>query len=78
MNEHDESLPLIEDGESLPTIEQEGSLPMIEHEQSLPMKWYYLIGGAVLISVVLIVLFWPGLGDNIEGRLLGWLSRNAQ
>ena len=41
------------------------------------MKWFYWIGGGVLV-VVLIVLFMPGLGDNIEGRLLGWLSRNAQ
>ncbi len=63
---------------SLPMNEQEGSLPMNEQERSLPMKWYYLIGGAVLMGVVLIVLFWPGLGNNLEGRLLGWLSRNAQ
>ena len=42
------------------------------------MKWFYLVVGGVLVAVVLIVLFIPGLGDNIEGRLLGWLSRNAQ
>ena len=42
------------------------------------MKRFYLIGAGVLVAVALIVLFWPGLGDNIEGRLLGWLSRNAQ
>ena len=42
------------------------------------MKSFYWIGGGVLVVVVLAVLFVPGLGENIEGRLLGWLSRNAQ
>ena len=41
------------------------------------MKWFYWIGGGVLVVVVLIVLL-TGVGDNIEGRLLGWLSRNAR
>ncbi len=41
------------------------------------MKWFYWIGGGVLVVVVLIVLF-TGIGDNIEGRLLGWLARNAR
>ena len=39
------------------------------------MKWFYWIGGGVLVAVVLIVLFVPGLGDTIEGRLLGWMAR---
>ena len=38
------------------------------------MKWFYWIGGGVLVAAVLIVLFVPGLGDNIEGRLLGWMA----
>ncbi len=42
------------------------------------MKWFYGIGGGVLVVVVFAVLFVPGLRENIEGRLLGWLSRNAQ
>ncbi len=42
------------------------------------MKRFYLIGGGVLVAVALIVLLWPGLGDNIEGRLLGWLAGNAR
>ncbi len=37
------------------------------------MKRFYLIGAGVLVAVAFIALFWPGLGDNIEGRLLGWL-----
>jgi len=42
------------------------------------MKRFYWIAGGVLFAVVLIVLFAPGVGDNIEGRLLGWLARNAR
>jgi len=49
-----------------------------KHDRSLQMKWFYWIGGGVLVVVVFAVLFVPGLGENIEGRLLGWLSRNAQ
>ena len=41
------------------------------------MRWFYVVGAGVLVAVVLIVLF-TGVGDNIEGRLLGWLSRNAR
>ena len=42
------------------------------------MKRFYLIAGGVLVAVALTVLFWPGLGDNIEGRLLSWLAGNAR
>lgn len=42
------------------------------------MKWFYWIGGGVLVVVVLAVLFVPGLGENIEGRLLGWLAGAAR
>jgi hypothetical protein len=41
------------------------------------VRWFYVVGAGVLVAVVLIVLF-TGVGDNIEGRLLGWLSRNAR
>ncbi len=41
------------------------------------MKRFYWIGGGVLVAVVLIVLL-TGVGDNIEGRLLGWLAQNAR
>ncbi len=41
------------------------------------MKWFYWIGGGVLVVVVLIMLF-TGVGADIEGRMLGWLSRNAR
>ena len=41
------------------------------------MKWFYWIGGALLVTVIFIVLF-TGVGNDIEGRLLGWLSRNAR
>ena len=41
------------------------------------MRWFYVVGAGVLVAVVLIVLF-TGVGDNIEGRLLGWLARNAR
>lgn len=39
-------------------------------------RGYWIIGG-VIIAVVLIVLFVPGVGNNIESRLLGWLARTA-
>ena len=48
-----------------------------KHDRSLKMKWFYWIGGGVLVAVVLIVLFVPGLTENIEGRLLGWLAGAA-
>ena len=38
------------------------------------MKWFYWIASGVLVAVVLIVLLVPGVGDNIEGRLLRWLA----
>ena len=38
------------------------------------MKSSYWIAGAVLVAVVLIVLFVPGVVDSIEGRLLRWLA----
>ena len=38
------------------------------------MKWFYRIAGVVLVAVVLIVLFGPGVGDNIERRLLRWMA----
>ena len=38
------------------------------------MKSSYWIAGAVLVTVVLIVLFVPGVGDSIEGSLLRWLA----
>ena len=41
------------------------------------MKWYYVAGGGVLVVVIVIVLF-TGVGADIEGRLLGWLSQNAR
>ncbi len=41
------------------------------------MKWFYWIGGGVLVAVVLIGLFVPGVGENIEGRVLRWLAGAA-
>ena len=38
------------------------------------MKWFYWIVGCALVAVVLIVLFVPGVGDNIESRLLRWMA----
>ncbi|MGE4629310.1 MAG: hypothetical protein AAEC86_02575 [Pseudohongiellaceae bacterium] len=38
------------------------------------MKSSYWIAGAVLVTVVLIVLFVPGVGNTIEGSLLRWLA----
>ncbi len=38
------------------------------------MKWFYWIAGGVLVATVLIVLFVPGFGDNIETRLLRWMA----
>ncbi len=39
-------------------------------------RLYWIIGG-VLIAVALTVLFVPGVGNSIEGRVLGWLVRLA-
>ena len=41
------------------------------------MKRLYWIIGGVLIAVALTVLFVPGVGNSIEGRVLGWLVRLA-
>ncbi len=38
------------------------------------MKWFYWIAGGVLVATVLIVLFVPGGGDNLETRLLRWMA----
>ena len=38
------------------------------------MKRFYWIAGGVLLAVALIVLLVPGVGDNIEGRLLRWMA----
>ena len=38
------------------------------------MKWFYWIVGVVLVAVVLIVLFVPGVGANIETRVLRWMA----
>jgi len=45
-----------------------------EHDRRFEVKWFYRIAGVVLVAVVLIVLFVPGVGDNIEGRLLRWMA----
>ena len=37
-------------------------------------KLYWIIGG-VMIAVVLIVLFVPGVAEYIEGEVLTWLVR---
>ncbi len=42
------------------------------------MKRFYRITGSVMIVVVLIVLFVPGVGESIEGRLLSWLAGVAR
>ena len=41
------------------------------------MRRFYWIVGGVLIAVVLTVLFVPGIGESIEGRVLSWLVRLA-
>ena len=38
------------------------------------MKRLYWITGSVMIVVVLIVLFVPGVRESIEGLLLSWLA----
>ena len=45
-----------------------------EHDRRCKVKWFYRIAGVVLVVVVLIVLFVPGVGDNIETRLLRWMA----
>ena len=41
------------------------------------MKRLFWIFGGVIIVVVLTVLFIPGVGEYIEGSVLGWLVRLA-
>ena len=41
------------------------------------MKSPLLLAGGVLIVVILIVLLVPGVRDQIEGQVLGWLARFA-
>jgi hypothetical protein len=41
------------------------------------MKRYQWIIGGIMIAVVLIVLFVPGVAEYIEGELLTWLVRLA-
>ncbi len=41
------------------------------------MKRYQWIIGGIMIAVVLIVLFVPGVSEYIEGELLTWLVRLA-
>jgi hypothetical protein len=41
------------------------------------VKRFYWIAGGVLIAVALTVLFVPGVGESIEGRVLSWLARWA-
>ena len=38
------------------------------------MKWFYWIAGVVLVAFVLIVLFVPGVGANIETRVSRWMA----
>jgi len=41
------------------------------------MKRYQWIIGAIMLSVVLIVLFVPGVAEYIEREVLTWLVRLA-
>jgi hypothetical protein len=41
------------------------------------MKRYQWTIGGIMIAVVLIVLFVPGVAEYIEGELLTWLVRLA-
>ncbi len=41
------------------------------------MKRLYWIVSGVVVVVMLTVLFVPGIGEYIEGTVLGWLVRLA-
>ncbi len=41
------------------------------------MKPLLLVAG-LMIAVMLVVLFVPGVQDSIEGYVLGWLARSAR
>ena len=45
-----------------------------QHDRSFKVKQSYWIAGGVLVAVVLIVLFVPGVAESIEGRLLSFLA----
>ena len=45
-----------------------------QHERRPKVKRSYWIAGGVLVAVVLIVLFVPGIAETIEGGLLLFLA----
>ena len=45
-----------------------------QYDRRFKMKRTYWIAGGVLVAVVLIVLFVPGVAESIEGWLLRFLA----
>ena len=45
-----------------------------QHDRRFKVKQSYWIAGGVLVAVVLIVLFVPGVAESIEGMLLSFLA----
>lgn len=50
--------------------------PQPRHGRSLELKRLLLVAGLV-ITVMLVVLFVPGVQDYIEAHVLSWLARLA-
>jgi hypothetical protein len=45
--------------------------------RSLELKRFLLLVAGLVIAVMLVVLFVPGVQDYIEGHVLTWLARLA-
>ena len=44
----------------------------------MSMRTYLILCAAVALATALVVLFAPGVSENIERVVLGFLSRNAR
>lgn len=51
--------------------------PRPRYGRSLELKRLLLFVAGLVIAVMLVVLFVPGVQDAIEAQVLGWLARLA-
>jgi hypothetical protein len=51
--------------------------PQPRYGRSLELKRLPLFVAGLVIAVMLVVLFVPGVQDYIEALVLGWLARSA-
>jgi hypothetical protein len=51
--------------------------PRLRYGRNLELKRFLLLVAGLVIAVVVVVLFVPGVQDYIEGHVLTWLARLA-